>query len=145
MVTFSDSFLEFLANEAQNGSRIASLITRALSWSGWAPMYGKVLTTDEVNYITMRPDGLLSYLPAGKAHQVNSRGEWMREGRQCGKPAKVIRKIFNAKILRFIAAKEFEAFGNAYKAKFVDNGFKLELRPAKEIPSVYGMARYGQY
>lgn len=145
MVTFSESFKAFLYDESRKGSAIARLIIKAIpdphSWDIYHPIYEKILTTSEVNYITMRPDGLLSYLPAGKEHKVNERGEWAREGRQSGKPAKVIRKVFNPKILRLIPNKDFEMFGNAYKAKFMDNGFEFRILANTEIPSVYCMTR----
>lgn len=140
MVNFSESFLKFLEEEALKGHAVARLITQAIRLQRYYPVY-RILTTEEVDYITMRADGMLSYLPAGKEHKTNERGEWAREGRQTGKPAKVIRKIFRERALRFIAAKEFESFGNAYKAKFLDNGFEFVIRPHKEIPDVYDMSR----
>ncbi len=141
MVTFSESFKKFLEEERDKGSKLAGLITRTLYWHTEYPMYRKVLTTSEIDYITMRPDGMISYLPAGKQHKTNDRGEWSRDGRQSGKAGKVIRKIFTEEILRFIPAIEFETFGNAYKAKFMNNGFKFELKPRTEVDGVYGMRR----
>jgi hypothetical protein len=141
MVNFSKSFLDFLEKERKKGSVVARLISNAVSHSGYYPAYNMLLTNKEVDYLTLRTDGTVSYLPAGKEHKTNDHGEWSREGRQNGKPAKIIRKLFTEKALRFIKAKEFEAFGNAYKAKFMDNGFTFEMRPAKAIPDVYCMIR----
>lgn len=141
MVTFSDSFIAFLLDEKRKGSDIARLIIGALEHRNYYPIYDKIITTKEVDYITMRPDGLLSYLPAGKEHKVNGRGEWIRDNRQSGKPAKVIRKVFTEKMQHLIPNKSFEAFGNAYKAKFMDNGFTFEIKPNVEIPVVYNMRR----
>ena len=137
MVTFSNSFLRYLLSEKEKGSTIARLLFNAHNrWYAY-PAYDKIVTNTEVDYLTLRTDGLISYLPAGKEHKTNEAGEWSREGRQSGKPAKVIRKVFTEKMLRFIPAKEFESFGNAYKAKFLDNGFRFELKPNIEIPNVY--------
>ena len=125
MVTFSQSFRDFLSAENEKGSVIARLIIRAIYLSDDYPVYSRVITTNEVNYITMQADSLLSYLPAGKEHKTNDRGEWSREGRQAGKAGKIIRKVFTEKIQRVIPNSAFEAFGNAYKAKFMDNGSAL--------------------
>lgn len=141
MVHFSESFKSFLNEQANQGAVIARLIMSALNNQYAYPAYKKVLTTAEADFITMRPDGMVSYLPAGKEHKVNDRGEWQRDGRQAGKAGKVIRKIFTEKMLRLIPAKEFETFGNAYKAKFLDNGFKFEVLPNDEIGRVYDMDR----
>lgn len=140
MVTFSESFASFLYAEADKGSRVAQLICNARHNTSFR-MYQRILTNSEIDYITMRPDGLVSYLPHGKEHRTNERGEWAREGRQSGKAGKVIRKVFNEKILRFIEAKHFESFGNAYKAKFMDNGFKFELKDRACVKEVYNMRR----
>lgn len=137
MVTFSDSFKEFLVAEREKGSDIARLIIRALERHDYDPLYTRIVTDSEVNYLTMRADGLLSYLPAGKEHKTNDRGEWSREGRQAGKAGKIIRKVFTEKMQRIIPATSFEAFGNAYKAKFMDNGFAFELKPNTSIIATY--------
>jgi hypothetical protein len=85
---------------------------------------------------------MLSYLPADKAHVVNERGEWAREGRQFGKPSKVIKKaLSNYFVKKVISAKDFESFGHKYKAKFMDNGFVWQMRPAKDAYDVYSMER----
>jgi hypothetical protein len=141
MITFSESFLNFLRSEADKGHVVPRLITNAYNLYDEYPAYNKILTDDEVDYITMRHDGLISYLPAGKEHKTNERGEWARDGRQSGKAGKVIRKIFTKEALRFIPEKEFEAFGNVYKAKFLDNGFKFEIKPNSEILKIYSMKR----
>lgn len=141
MINFSESFYKFLREQRGNGSRIATLIVDARNLWHEYPIYQRVITNKEIDYITMRADGMVSYLPAGKEHKVNERGEWQRDGRQAGRAGKVIRKIFTEKALRTIKNSEFESFGNAYKAKFLDNGFQFEIRPNTEIPNVYCMRR----
>ena len=56
-------------------------------------VYKGDLSDVEVNYITMR-GSMISYLPAGKEHRVNDDGRWIRDGRQEGKPARIVRKLF---------------------------------------------------
>ncbi len=141
MVTFSESFTRFLIDQEAKGSDVARLLLHARDRMPYWPAYQNVLTNKEIDYLTLRNDGTISYLPAGKEHRVNPCGDWAREGRQNGKPGKIIRKIFTDKILRFIPAKSLEAFGNAYKAKSMNNGFHFEIRPNTEIKKVYCMAR----
>jgi hypothetical protein len=100
----------------------------------------RFLCTDkEVNYLTLRNDGTISYLPAGKEHKENSSGDWSRDNRQHGKPAKVIRKVFTKAALRLFTDKDFEQFANMYKADSGNENYKFELLDNSEIPDVYDM------
>lgn len=78
MVHFSESFKSFLNEQANQGAVIARLIMSALNNQYAYPAYKKVLTTAEADFITMRPDGMVSYLPAGKEHKVNDRSTCTR-------------------------------------------------------------------
>lgn len=82
-VVFSTSFAKMLES-FKHSNRLANFL-----------YYEQHLLVDtEVNYLTMR-GSMISYLPKGKAHLVNDDGRWSREGRQEGKPGRVIRKVFD--------------------------------------------------
>ena len=74
---FSDSFIEFL-NNIKKESRIARLIISVIQMhhDGFKNMLPRVLTNDNVNYITYRSDGNISFLPTGKEHVVNDDNTW---------------------------------------------------------------------
>ena len=133
-IIYSKSFIEFLRNSE---CKIAQILYR-LQNKHYQPL---MLTTDEINYITFRNDGTISYLPAGKELQYNDDGNWSREGRQNGKPAKVIRKLFSKRAQNLFKDSDFECFTNAYKANFNEDGYTFELLDNKQIPSVYEMDR----
>lgn len=139
MVNYSTSFVHFLQTSK---SRIAKILYRAhVNWYMYGRKYKDLITTDKVNYITFRKDGTISFLPAGKEHKENDDGEWARDGRQNGKPGKVIQKLFTDKMLRAIPPKEFETFSNAYKAAYNSDGYTFTLYDNKKIPHVYSMTR----
>jgi len=100
-----------------------------------------ILNTKEINYITMRPDGQISFLPAGKPHKTNDAGDWQREGRQDGRPSKVIKKLFHPRFLRYLTDKDFENFANNYKSKSTVNGYTFELWDSTRIKEAYKMKR----
>lgn len=96
-------------------------------------------TADQINYITFRTDGTISYLPKGKQHvcDVNDKNVWKRDNRQNGGASKVIRKVFTKEGLAKFNDKDFETFTNCYKSEFNDEGLKFELKNNKVIPEVY--------
>jgi hypothetical protein len=133
---FSTSFLRFIEANIK-GSKICRII--------YASIYkryrdsGNIFTTENLNYITNRKDGNISYLPKGKPHLVNEEtNEWKKEGRQDGKPAKVIRKIFTDKFIkRSLKDSDFEQFANLYKSTFLEQGYYLKLLPNTKIKDIY--------
>jgi hypothetical protein len=133
-IIYSDSFIEFLQS---SDSVIAQFL-----WRLNRKRYKTLLAhNDEINYITFRGDGNISFLPKGKEHLYNDNGTWKRENRQHGKPAKVIRKLFSARALQYFKDADFEAFANQYKSKFNDDGYKFELLGNDKIKEVYDMER----
>ncbi len=131
-IIYSDSFIEFLGSSDSDIARFLWKLNRK--------RYNTLLVhSDEINYITMRGDGNISFLPKGKEHCCNEDGTWKRENRQEGKPAKVIRKLFSNRALRFFKDADFEAFANQYKSKFNDDGYKFELLANDKIKDVYDM------
>lgn len=133
-VIYSSSFIEFLRN---SDCKVAKFLYR-LNRKRYSP---NLLTIDEINFLTFRKDGTISYLPSGKEIVYNTDGEWSKEGRQNGKPSKVIRKIFSQRALSMFKDADFECFTNAYKANFNDAGYTFELLQSSEIPGVYDMDR----
>jgi hypothetical protein len=144
-LVFSSSFQNFIL---LSNSRIAQAIARFLRYPhrnqtsvqfyAYQRLYAKMFTTEEINYLTFRMDGTISYLPTGKEHIVTESGEWSRKGRQNGKPGKVIRKLFTPLAQKLFKDHDFENFTNQYKAHYCED-LTIELRDNEEIPSVYRM------
>lgn len=134
-ITYSKSFIDFMK---KSDCRIAKILYR-LNEKNYHPL---MVTTEQVNYLTFRDDGTISFLPAGKPHLVNDEtGDWKRDGRQNGKPGKVIRKLFAERVQKYFKDADFECFANQYKAEFNEGGYKFSLLQNKEIPGVYEMKR----
>ena len=99
-----------------------------------------MINPNEVNYITFRNNGLISYLPKGKEHLQNESGTWRKENRQEGKPAKVIRKLFTDKAVKLFKDSDLDCFNNLYKTYF-NTELTFEMLSSEEIPNVYCMNR----
>lgn len=112
MLQVSTSFMRMMGSFAEQNI-IAQLICEC---------QGR-LTNDEVNYLTMRGN-LISYLPEGRPHLVNDDGRWAREGRQEGKPGRVIRKILTDSLIEAhdITDRVIEHFSNLCVSYVMANG-----------------------
>lgn len=139
-LTFSRSFWEFIRS---SDSRIARFIAKMNDSYSCANHYlvldRKIFTDEHIDFLTFRDDGTISYLPAGKEHIINEDGRWAREGRQNGKPSKVIRKIFTPLAQRLFSDKDFEQFANMYKAAGDTTKMRFEILHRNRIPDVYCM------
>lgn len=134
-IIYSKSFIDFMK---KSDCRIAKLLYR-LNKKDYHPL---MVTSEQINYLTFRGDGTISFLPSGKPHLVdNETGNWKRDGRQNGKPGKVIRKLFAERVQKYFKDADFECFANQYKAEFNDGGYKFSLLQNKDIPGVYEMTR----
>lgn len=133
-IIYSQSFLTFLE---KSNNKVANVLYRLHN----KRYISGLITTNEINYITWRKNGLISYLPAGKEHKLTECGDWAREGRQEGKPAKVIRKLFTNKGLKLFKDIDFENFSNEYKAKYLSDNYQIELLSNKHIKETYDMTR----
>lgn len=123
----SNSFRDFL-EKSRTKNKIAKILLIAInSHEKWGErMLGRfaasprvanlMVTTEEVNYLTLRKNGTISFLPAGRELVYTAEGTWSREGRQEGKPSRVIRKLFTKKMLERFSEQDFEMFTNLYKA-----------------------------
>lgn len=139
---FSESFIDFLY-KISNESKIARLILacRQARRDGFYYLYNAALKMDEVNYITYRNNGLISYMSTDRPQGFNDDGTWSREGRQEGRPARIMRRIFTNNALKCLKDSDFEIFNNKYKSQYSTDNFLFEVRPASDIPDVYCMDR----
>lgn len=133
MVSFSKSFVDFLK---KSQSRVAKVLYTCEVWKDHR-VVSRSLTNKEVDYLTFRSDGTISYLPAGKEHIVNEDGRWSRDNRQNGKPSKIIRKIFTPQALKMFSDKDFEQFANHYKASGAKDLVRFDIHDNYQIPDVY--------
>lgn len=133
MITLSKSFREFISS---CDNKIASYLEKYYR-NYHIPVYKKLFTNEEIDYLTFRNDGTISFLPKGKEHQENDDGTWKRDGRQNGKPSKVIQKIITPFGKKLFKEKDFENFTNCYKVEFNDEGLSFSLLPNKDIAKIY--------
>ena len=136
----SDSFYDFLYKN-KGSNRIARVLLKCINWQGYANVVKLTITTEHVNYLTLRSDGTISYLPKGKEHVLNDNGNWARDNRQNGRPATIIKKILTPKAQRLFKDSEYESFVNAYKSECDREKVTFHLRPNVDIPDVYDMKR----
>jgi hypothetical protein len=133
-INYSESFKDFL-------SKSDSKVAQVLHKMRFKHYNSLMITNKEVDYITFRRDGTISYLPAGRECMYTDDGDWAREGRQNGRPSKVIKKLFHPRVHKYIKDTDFETFTNLYKAAFSDDGYEFTVRPGRDIGKVYCMDR----
>lgn len=136
----STSFKEFLWSKYYD-NKVARLILKGMDLQKYdrtKNLKHLILKKDlDVNYLTLRDTGQISFLPKGKEHKVNENGDWSREGRQDGKPSRVIRKVFTNNALKLMKDTDFEDFANMYQARCNEDKVSFEIKPSNEIPDVY--------
>ena len=138
----SSSFRKFLHD---SDNKVAQFIMRGIYYQGWEyNAHRLMIRTDEVNYLTLRDDGTISYLPKGKEHKITDDGRWARDGRQNGTAGKIIKKILTPRAVKLFKDAEFMSFVNQYKAACDAECKEFIIRPNKEIPDVYCMTRERQ-
>lgn len=133
-IIYSQSFIDFMK---KSDCKVANILYR-LNKKHYTSL---IATSAEVNYLTFRGDGTISFLPKGKKCIYTDSGTWAKENRQNGKPSKVIKKLLSEKVTKYFKDSDFECFTNAYKAEFNEGGYKFALLPHNEIPDVYCMGR----
>jgi hypothetical protein len=139
MLNLSKSFRDFLRH---SDSRIAEFILRAEQYEYWNyHAYRLMITDSEINYLTLRGDGTISYLPKGKPHLLTDDGQWAREGRQNGAAGKTIKKILTKRAQKLFRDSEYESFVNQYKSACDAENKEFVIRPNVDIPDVYCMKR----
>jgi hypothetical protein len=138
VLIFSETFKTFLREKSETSKVCKSLYLYSQNYK--LKSYELMINPNEVNYITFRNNGLISYLPKGKEHLENESGTWKKENRQEGKPAKVIRKLFTDKAVKLFKDSDLDCFNNIYKTYF-NTELTFEMLLSDEIPNVYCMTR----
>jgi hypothetical protein len=140
--TLSSSFCDFIEKNINENKVSKFLFKLGTMHARNYQLPYKLLTTNEIDYLTMRTDGTISYLPKGKPHLTNEEtGAWQRDGRQNGKPSKVIKKIFTPLALKMFNDTDFETFANLYKAESEAGQTTFEILDSIKINDVYDMDR----
>lgn len=128
---YSNSFKEFLS---ESDSRICKILQRL----DLKDRPSSIVTTKDINYITNRRDGMISYLPSNRPLIYTEDLKWSRKGRVEGRAASVIRKLFNPKFTqRYLKDADFDQFANLYKSTFSKRGLRFELLDNEKIGEVY--------
>jgi hypothetical protein len=109
--TFAGSFKRQLAQWSHAGCKVSDLLQDPNNHQN-----------GEIDYIAARA-GMLSYLPKGKPHTANPDGTWSRQGRQEGKPGRVVQKILTPETRSQVTDKDLATFGdNTRGAGLLDSG-----------------------
>lgn len=133
---YSNSFKKFLS---ESDSRICNILHRL----DLKDRPSSIVTTKDINYLTNRKDGTISYLPSNRPHIMNDDYTWSRQGRESGRAGRVIRKLFDSRFIsRYLTDKDFEDFTNLYRSEFNDQGLQFILHDCDAIGNVYNMDRY---
>lgn len=100
-------------------------------------------TTEQLDYVTIR-DGLMSFFPAHpeRVQQFTDDGKWKRDGRQDGKPGRILRRFLLPDMLATFSDKEIEDFGNRVKADQVSEDGGLTLVVGDDIAHWYDGETY---
>ena len=133
---YSNSFKKFLS---ESDSRICNILHRL----DLKDRPSSIVTTKDINYLTNRKEGLISYLPSNRPHIMNEDYTWSRQGRESGRAGRVIRKLFDSRFIsRYLTDKDFEDFTNLYRSEFNDHGLQFILHDCDAIGNVYDMDRF---
>lgn len=81
------------------------------------------IITDEVRALSFRPNVFeISFTPKGKDLVYTDGGTWSREGRQVGKPARIVKKL----LIKAYKSIELERFNNLLRNEIINSGdFKI--------------------
>lgn len=138
-LVLSTSLMLFLERNKEQ-SLVAKYLLLSLTslTSGDLLIHSRLTTGDNVSFLTFRDNGMISFMPKGKAQLFNDDGSWKKEGRQEAKPSRVIRQVFTPLGLRLFKEKDFELFNNLYKAAFLGKK-EIEMRIVgpEQIEDIY--------
>lgn len=132
-IRFSKSFEDFVS-QTKDESKVSKYLYYYMRESH--PVVVRNFTSEKMNYLTFRKNGTISYLPHGRELKLTDNGEWSREGRQDGKPAKTITNIMRSAALRSLTNRDLEIFSNLYKGRATDMFTIREVR-GEDIATVY--------
>ena len=138
-IKFSKSFEEFIT-QTKEESKVSKLLHYYIREAH--PAVVRNFTSEKMNYLTFRKDGTISYLPYGRELKLTDSGEWSRDGRQDGKPAKTIINIMRSAALKSVSGRDLEIFSNLYKGRATDMYTIKEAR-GEELIRVYNLNEGG--
>ncbi len=98
-VRLSGKLRDYLKNWDTMGCRVSHMVLQGLT------------TNEEIDYLSIRQDGTISYLPNGRLH-IAEHGVWKKDGRQTGKPASTIRRAMQDGAILELRDVDFERFAN---------------------------------
>ena len=116
-IKFSKSFEQFVA-QTKDECKVSKYLHHYIKETN--DVVCRNFTADKINYLTLRKNGAISYLPFGRDLKLNDDGEWSRDGRQEGKPAKTIQSIMRNALIRSLNNRDLEIFSNLYKGQATD-------------------------
>jgi hypothetical protein len=134
-VQFSASFEQFIV-QTKDKSKVSKYLHNYIA--GDKDVVCRNITAEKINYLTLRKNGTISYLPYGRELKKTVAGEWSRDGHQEGKPAKTITNIMRNAMIRSLTNRDLEIFSNLYLGQATDLYTIHEAR-GKKIAEVYNM------
>lgn len=133
-IQFSKSFEDFIL-QTKDESKVSKYLLYYLHGHN---VVARHIKCDKINYLTFRKNGTISYLPIGRELKYTDNGEWSREGRQEGKPAKTITQILSDAMLRAVTNRDLEIFSNLYKGQASDL-YTIKEAKGDEIKEIYNL------
>ena len=119
-------------------SRVCSLLAHAIHADPYSshPASSRIVT-DALNYLTNRSDGTISFLPKGRELEYvdETKSTWSRKGRQEGRPAKVIQKLFAPHVNKLLKPRDWEKFSALYQAACITA--ELNVYEGEDIQRAY--------
>ena len=133
-INFSNSFVEFL-EQTREQSKVSKYLHHYVRGN---KVVARHIATDKMNYLTLRKNGTISYLPFGRELKFNENGEWSRDGRQEGKPARVIQQIMRSALVNCLNNRDLEIFSNLYRGQATDL-YTIKEAVGDEILEIYNL------
>ena len=133
-INFSNSFVEFL-EQTREQSKVSKYLHHYVRGNN---IVARHIATDKMNYLTFRKNGTISYLPFGRELKYTDNGEWSRDGRQEGKPARVITQIMRSALVNCLNNRDLEIFSNLYRGQATDL-YTIKEAVGDEILEIYNL------
>jgi hypothetical protein len=133
-IKFSQSFISFI-EQTKDESKVSKYLHHYIYDN---QVVTRHIRADKINYLTFRKNGAISYLPFGRELKLTDNGEWARDGRQEGKPAKTITQIMRGAMLRAVTNRDLEIFSNLYKGQASDL-YTFKVASGEDLRAVYNL------
>lgn len=106
--------------------------------SGWKSAFKQPL---EADYLTIREDGMISYLPKGRYESTVH--PWRpSSGRQAARPSRMLRSMMTPEALEGLTDKDWEAFASRIKGAAESDKVTIETVKGEDIRYWYHYRRY---